>query len=166
MKKVKNPRSDLSWSEITLVLIKKTIRLVLGSRVAEICSVFEGGLTDVIVVLLLLLSSSPALLPLPASSGIRTTVGGIERQRGRFSRGSVWVCMGGLLGAGLAACPWEGECRWLRAAWKAVSVAFLNVLPNYGSCYAPRSFLLLLYPFRVGFQYGPVMNWCSPKRRG
>lgn len=64
MKKVKNPRSDLSWSEITLVLIKKTIRLVLGSRVAEICSVFEGGLTDVIVVLLLLLSSSsPALVP-------------------------------------------------------------------------------------------------------
>lgn len=29
MKKVKNPRSGLSWSEITLVLIKKTIRLVL-----------------------------------------------------------------------------------------------------------------------------------------
>lgn len=58
-----------------------------------------------------------------------------------------------------------GECRWLWAAWKAVSVAFLNVLPNYGSCYAPCSFLLSLYAFRVGFQCGPVMNWCSPKRR-
>lgn len=35
------------------------------------------------------------------------TVGGIEPQRGRFSRGSVWVCMGGLLGAGHAA--WHGR---------------------------------------------------------
>lgn len=73
--------------------------MVLGSRVAEICSVFEGGLTDVIVALLLLLSSCPALLPLPASFGTH----GMEPQRGRFSRGTAWVCMGGLLGAGLAA---------------------------------------------------------------
>lgn len=47
MKKVKNPRSGLSWSEITLVLIKKTIRLVLKfesgwhccfRRWADLCS--------------------------------------------------------------------------------------------------------------------------------
>lgn len=116
------------------------------------------------VVALLLLPCPRA--PLPASFGVRTTVGSIEPRRGCFSRGSVWVCMGGLLGAGLAACPREGECRRLRAAWKAVSVAFLNVSPNYGSCSTPYSFLLLLYPFRVEYQYGLMINWCSPKRRG
>jgi len=56
--------------------------------------------------------------------------------------------MGGLLGAGLAACPREGECRRLRAAWKAVSVAFLHALPNYGSCSAPYSFLLSVVPIQ------------------
>lgn len=54
------------------------------------------------VVALLLLPCS-----LPASFGIRT-MGSTEPWRGRFSRGSVWVCMGGLLGAGCAACQRDG----------------------------------------------------------
>lgn len=77
--------------------------------------------------------------------------------------GSAWVvCLAQDL---LHAHGRGNACQWLRAAWKAVSVAFLNVLPNYGSCYASCSFLLPLYLFRVGVQYGPVMNWCSSKRR-
>lgn len=162
MKKVKNPRSDLSWSEITLVLIKKTIRLVLGSRVAEICSVFEGGLTDVIVVLLLLLfSSSPAPFPPPLASVPWVALSPGVAASAVAVCGFAWVVC---LAQDVLHAKGMGECRRLRALWKAVSVAFPNVSPNYGSCAAPCSFLLPWYPCSDGFQWGLMRNWCSPKK--
>lgn len=146
MKKVKNPRSDLSWSEITLVLIKKTIRLVLGSRVAEIlfCSFLlfwrraDWCYCCSFVVALL----SPPLLLAPQQ---------LRALRGRLRRGSVWVCMGGLLDR--TCCMPTGGTPRLGLRGKAVPVAFLHVSPNDGSCSAPYSLLLQLYP--------SIWNWIS-----
>lgn len=64
--------------------------------------------------------------------------------RGRLRRGSVWVCMGGLLGR--TCCMPTGGTPRLGLRGKAVLVAFLHVSPNDGSCSAPYSLLLQLYP--------------------
>lgn len=155
MKKVKNPRSGLSWSEITLVLIKKTIRLVLKFesgwhcfwRWADWCSCCSS------VVPFSLSPCSPLCLwyycplsnllarlafPLWHSMGSKTIH--VLAALAMALCWAAWV----VLGAVPAACVGGSGCHRLGAVGKSFVSRISRCLCNYGSRSTPYSFVLQL----------------------
>lgn len=139
MKKVKNPRSGLSWSEITLVLIKKTIRLVLKFESGWRCCFWRWAdwcscCTSVVP------SCFPAtpsclwqpLLPSLQSLGLHClplwhSVGSHMVLPQLLSSGSVLGCMGGAWRSLCCMLWWGSGCRRLRAVGISLSAAFPDV---------------------------------------
>lgn len=154
MKKVKNPRSGLSWSEITLVLIKKTLRLVLkfesgwhccSGRWADWCSCLSSVVPAPFPKsrLPLILPSAP---PPHASPHCLPLQHSLQSRKPCPVASAMALCWAAwvVLGAVSAACRGGLGCCRLQADGKSFVSRLSRCLCNSGSRSTPYSFILPL----------------------
>lgn len=160
MKKVKNPRSGLSWSEITLVLIKKTIRLVLKFesgwrccfwRWADWCSCLSSVVPSPPPSPPLPLILLPSLQPLASPClPLWHSMGSQKLCLVALAMALCWAAWV-VLGAVPAACLGGSGCHRLRAVGKSFVSRISRCLCNSGSRSTPYSFVLQLCTNWAGF---------------
>lgn len=175
MKKVKNPRSGLSWSEITLVLIKKTLRLVLKfesgwrccfGRWAAWCSCRSSVVPAPPHQISPASEKNPPQPPVPFPYlPLWHSVGSKRPHHGCFSAGSVLGCMGGAWRR-LCCMPWGGRgAAGSELMGRALSVAFPGVCVTLAVVPLPTALSFRCAHIALDCQYGPLIIWCSCKQQ-